>query len=375
MNFDCPRALPAAHGGNVIELAAALGLEALDFLDFSSNANSLVDDLTEAVVRETPHFHSVYPDTHSAALRERLAQHEGVAADHIMVGNGSSELIFLAFMALKPRSVLLVAPIFSEYVLACANMNIYYELLTLSEENGFRITESDMERLSSTSYDCVVLCTPNNPTGAVYDMETVLPRLSCSTVLVDNTYKEFLYGDPAYQGHSQPAYARMLRPGVRCIALNSFTKFFHCTGIRLGYCLADPGTIGGLQRFRAPWMVSRFNELTGIKLLEHLEDYRRRQGDISLYRDAMRQELMDTNAFQRICDSPVNFLTAKLRPEFSATALYDFLLQRKILIRVCDNIPGMPEGHIRIQVRSPQDNNRLLTAIREFTSKAVGDSS
>ena len=213
MATETENTAPRAHGGNVIELAAALGLEALDFLDFSSNANSLVDDLTEAVVRETPHFHSVYPDTHSAALRERLARHEGVPADHIMVGNGSSELIFLAFTALKPRSVLLVAPIFSEYVLACANMNIYYELLTLSEANGFRITGPDLERLGSSSFDCVVLCTPNNPTGAVYDMEAVLPRLNCNTVLVDNTYKEFLYGDPAYQGHSHSAYARMLRPG------------------------------------------------------------------------------------------------------------------------------------------------------------------
>ncbi|MGO8760604.1 MAG: aminotransferase class I/II-fold pyridoxal phosphate-dependent enzyme [Desulfobaccales bacterium] len=111
---ELPEKTPA-HGGDVYHLARSLGVELGELLDLSANINPLgfPPGLTGAVqeaLAEIVH----YPDRRSLELRAALAAYHHLTPEEILVGNGSTELIYLAARALRPGRGLIVTPAFSE---------------------------------------------------------------------------------------------------------------------------------------------------------------------------------------------------------------------------------------------------------------------
>ncbi len=352
------------HGGNVLSAAREKGIAPDRMLDFSSNADSLCRDLTEGIVRSIAYPYDLYPDIGCPELTRALAEDEQVKPDNILVGNGSSELIFLCFSALGPKRVRIVAPTFSEYVRACENLGIDHDLYILDNENGFSLTEADMLAIAADPADMLVLCTPNNPTTAVYRNIAPLLQGAFRTVLVDNTYQEFLAGHPAHDDHGYARYRARTAPNTAVISMQSFTKAFYCTGIRLGYLVAPAQIRSRLASHQPPWTVSRFAELAGLRFLEEREKYRKRRKIIPELREEFVAGLEKSRLFARIHCSEVNYLLCRLAVETDMKKVEKRLLEAGILVRNCDTIPGMPKGHIRIQVRSREENERLLSELQ-----------
>lgn len=357
-----------SHGGDVYQAARNLGLQPEHIYDFSTNSNEFARPLTEQLIKETSYPFDRYPDSNSFALRETIARHEHTAPDKILVGNGSSELIFLAMQALAPTSALLIGPIFMEYARACQALGIPYKVLSLPPSTGFTFTRSEVHALWHSRADLAVICTPNNPTGAVYEnIAAILEVTPCPRILIDNTYREFMWDDGPYAENCWQSYQSHLRPGANVLSLNSFTKFFHCAGIRLGYVVADKALISAMDSLRAPWTVSAFAQDMGCKFLNHLDEYRAFLPSLRLSRGRMAHELANTGLFYEdlIFEGP-SFLTLAVKEPLSALELKQHLLKWHVLIRVCDNIPGMPPNYVRVQVRPEEQCEVLFNALRNF---------
>ena len=341
------------HGGDIYQAARRLGIKADSIHDLSTNANEFARYLTKGLVDETPYPFDRYPDPDSLTLRELIARHEGVHPENILVGNGSSELIFLTLQALRPTSVLLIGPIFMEYARACEALKIPYSLLALPPESGFNFGRAELTALWHCRAELAILCTPNNPTGVSFEnLPVLLEALPCQRLLTDNTYREFLWDEPAYGDHCWRAYQRYLRPGTSAACLNSFTKFFNCAGIRLGYVTGDRTLINQMAALRAPWTVSAFAQELGCKFLDRIDDFRAVLPELRFERGRMIESLLETGLFSEELVFPgPSFITLGLRHGVSAMALKQHLLKWHVLIRVCDNIPGMPPNFVRIQVR------------------------
>ncbi|MDL2210725.1 aminotransferase, partial [Desulfovibrio sp. OttesenSCG-928-O18] len=220
----------ARHGGDVYAVARRLRKDVADFIDFSSNTHVFAASVTERLVRETPYPYEHYPDSDSVLLREAVAAHEHCDPANILVGNGSSELIWLALTALAPRRILFIGPMFSEYVRAAMLLGIEYEIVTPPDTQEFIPGPKEMRAIWDSSADLAVLCTPNNPGAVTYpNIQELFELLRIPRVLVDNTYREFLHGWPEYAVNSYAAYAKSFaRTGVSVFSMNSFTKFFAC---------------------------------------------------------------------------------------------------------------------------------------------------
>ena len=357
------------HGGDIYQAARKLGINAENIHDFSTNSNEFARALTQGIVRDTPYPFDRYPDPDSVRLRERLAKHEGVKPENILVGNGSAELIFLALQAMRPSSALLIGPIFIEYARACEALNIPYNILALTPENGFNFGRSELSSLWRSRADLAILCTPNNPTGVNFEnLPLLLEALPCQRLLTDNTYREFLWEEPGYHENCWPVYQQHLRPGTGAICLNSFTKFFHCAGVRLGYVAADRGIINSMAAMRAPWTVSAFAQELGCKFLDHIEEYRAVLPELRFERAEMISELLETGLFSetKVFPGP-SFITLGLKPGIAAADLKRHLLKWRVLIRVCDNIPGMPSNYVRIQVRPGTQTEPLFDGLRAWS--------
>ncbi len=360
-----------AHGGAVYETARLAGLAPEAVLDFSNNADSLATPLAASLLTGIEYPFAHYPEEGSPELRRAIATQEGVPPQEVLVGNGSSELIHLALQRLKPKRVLLLGPIFREYARACAALSIPHALYALSREEDFSLDQRQLEvvleTLAAGRFEMLVLCSPNNPTGQCFRLlHELVAQVPCPYVLLDAAYREFLFGREEYHEHSHAHLVRKLGNSVHLLSLHSFTKCFGVPGLRLGYMLGQATLLHEMASGRAPWMVSRHAELCGLRLLEHRLRFDSLRVDLRERRQAFLKQLAWTGLFSHILPSSLNFLTCRLRRPEDAAGIYARLAARGILVRVCDSIPGMPPGYLRLQVRATAENVVLVRALREL---------
>ena len=225
------------HGGDVYLLARTLGVELADLLDFSANINPLgfPPGLTIAVqeaMREIVH----YPDRRSLKLRAALADYHHLSPEEILVGNGSTELIYLVARALRPRRGLIVTPAFSEYEHALNLAGVPADFYPTDEAHNFTLSEVPEPQAG----DLVFLAHPASPSGVLLDPELFL-RLAARCEAAG----AYLLLDEAFVDFVEEASLKIhLSRFPRLLILRSFTKFFGIPGMRLGFLLGRAG-IGG----------------------------------------------------------------------------------------------------------------------------------
>ena len=157
--------LKSAHGGNIREAAALLGIAPNELLDFSANINPLgmPASLRQAIV-DNLGCAERYPDVEYQQLHQALAAHHQLPAGHILAGNGETESIFTLAHGLKPRRAMIVIPGFAEYRRALQTVDCAVVEYALRECDGWQLTDAILDALTP-ALDCLFLCTPNNPTG------------------------------------------------------------------------------------------------------------------------------------------------------------------------------------------------------------------
>jgi threonine-phosphate decarboxylase len=373
------------HGGETIGLAGKLGINPDEIVDFSCNTNIFALDLTRKIVGQSAYAFDHYPDQNCTRLNLSIARHEdqsgaasgGVSAENILAGNGAAELIRLALRVLSPTETLFIGPVFSEYIYAAKALRLRHQIIPTLPEDNFACTGDILRQLEKSTADLAVLCTPNNPGGITYgNMDEILGSIRSPKILLDLSYREFLYGAPAYRQSFRQALNPLKNRQSELLCLHSFTKFFCCPGIRLGYLTGEKKTIAALRRQTPAWSVSQSAQDLGTLFLEHLEEYRATLGGLATARSAFGARLRGLEIFNPgqvlegvvffCCGLSANAGSAAQRKNYArapSAALRGRLLQSGMLIRDCANIPGMPPGFVRIQVRSGEDNEKLLKAL------------
>ncbi|HKM95650.1 MAG TPA: aminotransferase class I/II-fold pyridoxal phosphate-dependent enzyme, partial [Buttiauxella sp.] len=190
-------AFSSQHGGNIIEAAAVMGVDANSIIDFSANINPLgmPDSLKRAIV-ENLALAERYPDVEYRALHQALANHHQVPQEWVLAGNGETELIFNLVQQLAPRKALLLTPGFAEYRRALTRTGCEITDFYLSEENSWQPDESLLQALTP-DLDCLFLCTPNNPTGLLLERSLLLAvaqrcRENSIALIIDEAFLDFI---------------------------------------------------------------------------------------------------------------------------------------------------------------------------------------
>jgi threonine-phosphate decarboxylase len=158
--------LDRIHGGDVDAWARSAGIEADEILDFSASINPLgpPPSAHKAFIKSYGEI-SRYPNPYSEKLKEALAEHHGTSAAEVLVGNGSTQLIYLLCAALRPRKALIVGPAFSEYSNALARAGADIRRLTFGTDDGFQFSTQRVTAAWDKDCDIVFLPTPNSVTG------------------------------------------------------------------------------------------------------------------------------------------------------------------------------------------------------------------
>jgi histidinol-phosphate/aromatic aminotransferase/cobyric acid decarboxylase-like protein len=271
----------------------------------------------------------------------------------VLAGNGASELIHLIVRVFVRggQQAIAFTPTFGDFERACqiAGASIYP--WRANSERDFRWTlRNKAQVLRRVLPPLVYLCNPNNPTGVYLDqseVRSVADGLIGGPMLLDEAYVNFVEG----RWDATP----LTRHG-RVILLRSMTKDYGLAGLRLGYIVAHPDAITAVKRLQPEWSVSAAAQAAGLAALDD-EQHLRRTLDLLHEAKAALIDALVRHDFQ-VHAGTANFL---LIHTGDATTTRLALLPRGIAVRDCTSF-GLAE-HIRVGVRTPEENAQLIEAL------------
>ena len=353
------------HGGNLAWAAALAGCSPSLILDFSASINPLGPPKSAIAAIESQLKDLVtYPDPDYQQLRVSLNQlHPTLTPSWILPGNGSAELLTWAARELSElEGTCLVTPAFSDYQRALKAFQAKvreYPLLSRDSgqwARGNKLPYSLFPTPYSSSWG-LLLNNPHNPTGQLFDRETILPLLSqFALVVVDEAFMDFL---PAEQ---QQSLIPIVQDYENLVILRSLTKFYSLPGLRLGYCVAHPDRLQRWRQWRDPWPVNVLAAAAAIAVVQDVEFQQQTWNWLALARSQLYQGLASLPGLQPY-PSAANFLL--VQSEQPSSQLQEKLLKHsRILIRDCLSFPELGDRYFRVAVRTDTDNQRLLEGLR-----------
>jgi histidinol-phosphate/aromatic aminotransferase/cobyric acid decarboxylase-like protein len=346
------------HGGlNYRELRKE-GINPDDVTDFSVSVNP--DPLPDGVLRAVRDSRITrYPDTDCSLLREIIGAYYAVPEDHILIVNGTSQGMFLIASALLPSDgrAAFVGPSYGEYRDACSLKTGRIHEIRMNREEDFAFpVEKIIDHLESERPHLLWICSPNNPTGSWLD-EASFERIrracgeSETLFILDEAYACFVNEGLRYDS---------LRDGV--ILMRSMTKDFSIPGLRLGYLMARPELIEAIKRWQPDWSVSAPAQDAGAAGFGGIEHFQSSWERSARRRESLRSALEDLGL--KVYESCANFFLMEVD---DVDELKRFLWKDLILVRDCRSF-GLP-GTIRLGVRSTEDNDKLISCIREYLNR------
>ena len=348
------------HGGDWAGFEAEYGRPPLDF---SANVSPLgVPWAVRRAVAKAARQAARYPDPLCRRLTEALARHESVKQEQILCGNGAADLIYRLAYALRPQKALVTAPTFAEYELALKEAGCRVERHFLLEKEEFRLTAAFLEKLRPP-LDLAVLCNPNNPTGQPVEpglLRQIAQRCREQKIrlLLDECFLDFL------EEKETLSLVSSLEEFPNVLILKAFTKSYAMAGIRLGYLLSrDEPLLAALRRAGQPWAVSSLAQAAGLAALKEQSYLEKSRQIIAAERERLRKALEDLGFL--VLGSRANYLFFWGGPQ----DLGALLRQEGILLRSCDNYPGLRPGYYRAAVRRPEENLQLVAALTRVLAK------
>jgi histidinol-phosphate aminotransferase len=325
---------PYVWASTVEEVAARRGLHPAQVIRFDANVPPLpgvpLVPLGESFARLNE-----YPEGTYRKLREAAAGYTGVDPKQIVVGAGADGLIELAARTfLGPgRRAYVKRPTYPLYAIA-------------SGVEGAEVTDSPEDA------DLVWICNPNNPTGELLEPDEIaaLARsLPAAAVVVDEAY--FEYGGKTV--------VPLIAEAPNLVALRTLSKAFGLAGLRVGFAVASLELAGELDRRRDPAPVAGPSARIAAAAL--------RQPRLDVEQTIEERERMRSALAAAGYDCPpanANFILVRLA---GAAELADRLESEGLVVR------RFPEA-IRITVRLPAENDRILAALGAAAPAAAGRS-
>ena len=357
---------PCVHGGEVLDAAGKSGLKRDQILDFSSSVNPLGPS-KKALEAAKNSFKEIpaYPDSNCNQLREAIAAHyTGLDRNNVIVGNGSTELMYLfaeAFMKEGEKAVM-AAPTFGEYESAVRKTGEKTRFVKL--DKNFNIA-ADTFTKEMAGAKLVFLCNPNNPTSLLIPAETltcIVERALAQDTLVflDEDFLEFVENEKAL------SMIGKIKKYPNLFILRSFTKIFGLTGLRVGYGITNPEIIDVLLCAKIPWNVNCLAQAAAVVALKDEEHLRVTLELIKKEKALLATEFSKFSGF-KVFPADANFFFIDIHKSgLTAPELAGKLLQQGILIRDCGSFNGLDEYFVRIAVKTHAENERLIEALKRI---------
>lgn len=355
------------HGGDLDSIQRNYGIPKAEIIDFSGNINPLgFPKRAEKALRENLHLISTYPDKKYQALKQAIGQYTGADPAHIVVGNGSTELISTYIQTAHAKKVLILGPSYSEYEREVGLSGGSFAYFPLKEEENFQLNLPALLDAMTPDVGLFIACNPNNPTGTAIRTEQLRTLLlhckkTGASVMIDETYIEF--------SDMQDAICAipLVLEFDNLFVIRGTSKFFAAPGIRLGYGISSNSAfLDHLKAHQNPWSVNSLADFIGKDIFSDTAFHQKTQALISAERKKAFAELSSWKNIKAY-PSETNFILLHLQTEkITAHELFEKCIAKKMLIRDASSFTFLDESYLRFCILLPEQNEALLRELKKW---------
>ncbi|MFO1032683.1 MAG: histidinol-phosphate transaminase [Hyphomicrobiales bacterium] len=302
-----------------------------------------------------------YPDGSATALRAAIAQRYGLAAERIVCGAGSDELLqLLAHAYLRDGD----EAIYSQYgflVYPIAISSNGGKAVVAPEKNFTTDVDAIIARLSPRTR-MVFLANPNNPTGTYIPLSEVkrLHQALPSNVLLvlDAAYAEFVRTNDYDSGIA------LVAEHENVVMTRTFSKIHGLAALRLGWAYCPDHVADVLNRIRGPFNVSAGAIAAGAAAIADQSFMDAALAHNARWLDWLSREISALGI--AVTPSTGNFLLLHMPKGKTAAGADAFLQERGIVVRRMEAY-GLPQA-LRLSVGSEEANHAVVAALKAFVA-------
>ncbi|MCI8639671.1 MAG: aminotransferase class I/II-fold pyridoxal phosphate-dependent enzyme [Coprococcus sp.] len=354
------------HGSDLELIEKYYHIPKEHIINFGANVNPLgISPKLRKSLEENIDAIQTYPDREYTDLRQSLSEYCGAPVSHILVGSGATDLISRFIKSLAPKKALLIDPTYSEYAREVALEGGSLVSFPLLEEDDFKLDKARLFRTLDPSFDMVILCNPNNPTGtAVYQNDLCEILDFCLKrdiyLLIDETYVEF--ADDMEEITAIPLTEKY----ENLFVLRGISKFFAAPGLRLGYGVTGSRKLYGLiNDSKNPWSINSLAAACAPEMFRDAEYIAKTKEFIQKERSRLLSKLSKESCLHVYRPSS-NFVLLKiLNPDVTSQMVFEHTIRDGLMLRDCSSFPGLGDNHIRFCFCMPDENDRLIAKILE----------
>lgn len=357
---------PEFHGSDLEKIEEYYNIPKEEIVSFGANVNPL--GLSTAVkerLAKNLDIISTYPDRNYKNLKQAIASYSGVAPEHIVVGNGSTELISLLISQRKPARALLLGPTYSEYARELSLVGGAMSYYNLKEENDFKLDIEDFLSSVTEDTELLIICNPNNPTSSALtcnELEEII--FECEKrnifVMIDETYVEFA------PSMASITAVPLVERYNNFMVIRGVSKFFAAPGLRFGYGItSNEAFLTSLLEHQNPWSLNSIGAYAGELLLSDKDYIQRTRDLICTERDRMIYSLSQLNGV-KVYDAYANFILVKILKEgISSFDVFEACIREKMMIRDCASFESLDGEYVRFCIMNPDDNTKLIQCLQK----------
>jgi histidinol-phosphate aminotransferase len=354
-------AVPVYQPGRPIEeVARELGLSADSIIKLASNENPLGPSrLALAAMRKALTQVNLYPDGNAFYLKQKLATKLGVTPAHMILGNGSNEILeFIGHTLIAPGAEVVVSQYcFAVYPIVTA---LFGGKLVVVPAKDYGHDLDAMLAAITPNTRVVFVANPNNPTGTSARRED-LARFAAAVpdnvvLAMDEAYIEFL-DEPL---DLVPEICSGQKANL--LLMRTFSKIYGLAGLRLGYGIGHPDLIAEFEKVRQPFNINAIAQAGALAALDdaaHAEKTRKKNlRGLKLYARAFRKLGLE------FIPSSANFILVRVG---DGQRVFSEMQRLGVIVRPMGGYQ-LPEW-VRISIGTAKENKRCLEALKTALAK------
>ncbi len=324
--------------------------------EFTGKASVFLDANENAYGSPLPEKFNRYPDPLQWQLKFQLARIKGVPAENIFIGNGSDEVIDLAYRIFcnpGKDNVIICPPTYGMYEVS-ANINDV-EIKKINLTTDFQLDVDGILNAADVNTKLIFICSPNNPTGNNMKREHV-------EVLLNN-FPGIIVIDEAYINYSkQKTFIQELTEYPNLIVMQTLSKAWGLAALRLGLCYASMDIIDLYNKVKPPYNINEASQQLGLDALQDTTIVNDWIKEVVEQKELLIKQLAQFSFVEKIYPSDANFILTKVK---DANVLYDYLSSNGVIVRNrCKEVHC--ENCLRITIGTPEENQRVIELLKQY---------
>ena len=332
--------------------------------EFKGEASVFLDANENSEGSPYPTSYNRYPDPQQKKVKLLLSKVKQVKPEQIFLGNGSDEaidLLFRIFCEPGKDNVIVLPPTYGMYAVQA---NIHgTEIRQVPLNSDFQPIPSEILKAADEHTKLLFLCSPNNPSGNLFDNELIEELLLNfkGIVVIDEAYIDF--ADAVSWSQKVESYPNL-------VVLQTLSKAWGLAGLRVGMAIAPAETIQYFNKVKYPYNIGNATLSIVEEALQDTAAFTKILKELKTNKKILEKEMDTMEILKKVYPSDANFFLVKVD---NAQETYDFLAKNGVIVRNrtkevhCENC-------LRITVGTAEENQKLVEVLNAFSSDGISSS-